>query len=315
MSMKNCVDCASCPVRLPEETAREVDALAKTLPQGLEFQRKALPVEYQFEPGERAEVSILTSRSVDKSAEVVLPEGLELESYRKSAIVLWNHDKDRPIASCGWIKLHKDHIRAKTIYPERPQDVETNWFTDEVWAMTKSSPPILRCKSIGFLPLVPLRDASPEELQAHPEWEGAGVWEKTLLLEYSCVYSGCNEDALVVAVNTKSLDPERLKLLGVEVPHVPEEVKEPCCTNRLERFKATNDCVSRKIEFLAKEKPEMSEEQRIAVAYAYCGEKKQKRKVKKEINVDEVLKEIAARVNVQKIDDRAVHLYRNRGRA
>src|SRR5579884_3101781 len=97
MSKEQKVECVSCGVWLPESCAREVDDLYKTLPSGLEYQRKAMPVEMMFEPGERSEVSILTNATVDKSNEVVIPEGLDLDSYRRNMVVLWNHDHDQPV--------------------------------------------------------------------------------------------------------------------------------------------------------------------------------------------------------------------------
>lgn len=284
--MKHLVECASVPCSLPEDTAREVDALFKSLPSGLAFQRKSLPVEYQFEPGERAEVSVLTSQTVDKSGEVVLPEGLELDSYRRSMIVLWNHDKNKPVASCGWIKHFKDHIRAKTIYPEKPDDVDTPWFTDQVWAMTKSSPPILRCKSIGFLPLAPLREPTAQELEDHPDWAGAGVWEKSLLLEYSCVYNGCNDDALVTAINTKSLDVEKLRIMGVPVPEV-KQIDVPEIPKGLSL--------------------------RDAIAYAKAHAIRLRRK-RKGIDMNEVVEKAVESLDVEAIVQKAVQLYQNRHR-
>ena len=318
---KICVDCASVPCRLPEQTARDVDALVKTLPSGLSFQTKAVGAEYQFEPGERSEVSILTAKTVDQSNEVVLPEGLDLESYRSSLIVLWNHNKDRPVATCQWIKIFKDQVRAKTVYPERPDDVDACWWTDEVWGMTKCNPPILRCKSIGFIPLLPKRDPTAQELELHPDWEGAGVWEKTLLLEYSCVYSGCNQEALVLAVNQKLLDPTKIKAMGLIVPEEqtpepelttevnerpPAQVVHKDCCGKLTRYKSL-PCVQAQ---LGKFK-HLPEDQAIALAYANCVRGKAKRKP----DMDTLIKRVAAQVDVEEIVDKAMKLYKNRGRA
>ena len=319
MNSSKLVECVSCPVALPEAVAKEVDSLYKTLPSGLEFKTAAMEVEYQFEPGERAEVSILTTRDVDKTGEVVLPEGLELDSYRKSMVVLWNHDKSRPVATCGWIKLYKDQIRAKTIYPEKPEDLDTPWPTDEIWGMLKCVPPILRCKSIGFLPLLPLRDPTPQELQVHPEWAGSGIWEKTLLLEYSLVYHGCNDDAIVLAVNDKSLNPMVLKGLGIPVPEIKPQVKaepkpEPQPESRLAKYKA-DDCVSRKIEKLRSEGKE--EDQAIAIAYSMChGKSMVKRKVqkKKTIDINAIMSKVEASIDLDRIIRKAERLWRDRGR-
>lgn len=200
---------------MPEDLARDVDEVSKSLPAGCEYQRKAVQVEYQFEPGERAEVSVISSTTVDKTSQIVMASGVDLEPYRKHMTVLWNHDQEKPIASAAWIKLYKDHLRAKTVYPD-PEQSEWGTLVNDVWAMTKSG--VLKMKSIGFLPRTPLREPTTEELDAHPDWQGAGIWDNSLLLEYSACSIGICNDALVQAVNTKSLDALHLKSLGVEVP-------------------------------------------------------------------------------------------------
>lgn len=227
----NLVDCASLGIRLPESMAREVDALCPTLPADCRMLRtKAYVADaIQFEPGERAEVSVISSQSHDKSHEVVLIKGMELDAYRKSPIVLWNHNRDLPpVGRCQWIKTH-DHdsqLRAKTIYPEDPEGYsdEDIWLPKHVWDLTRTG--VLRGKSVGFLPLKPLREPTPDELSAHPDWQGAGVWEQTRLYEYSCVNVGCNDDALVVEINNKSFDPDKLTRLGLVLPKRPALTRE-----------------------------------------------------------------------------------------
>lgn len=211
MGMSKFVECASTGTKLPEHVAREVDSLTKTLPADCGYRTKAIAADQiTFEEGERADISVLTTNSVDKTNEVVLPEGVDMDAYRKSMVVLWNHDQERPVASCKWIKHYRDSIRAKTVYPqEGPQ------LTQDAWLMTKSG--ILKAKSIGFIPRKPLREATSDELEMHPEWKGAGLWDDVLLIEYSCCTIGMNNDALVEAVNTKSLHPETFLSLGIEI--------------------------------------------------------------------------------------------------
>ncbi len=251
---------------------------------------------------------------MDKSAEVVLPEGVELETYRKSGVVLWNHDKNKPVASCGWIKLHKGLLRAKTIYPEKPDEIDTPWFADTIWGMTKCVPPILRCKSIGFQPLLPMRDPTREELDEHPEWAGAGVWEKTMLLEYSCVYTGCLPDAIVEAINTKSLDADVMKEMGIEVPArvevPPVEVTPPCCKD-VEKYKS-DTCVSARIEALMR--GGTPERTAVAIAWAECHAVKRKTTTPKPPSPARIVARAVAKVDVDAIVERAIRLHRNRGK-
>lgn len=350
--MKNLVDCASVPCRLPEEQAKEIDALVKTLPSECKYVRKASDAEYQFSPGERAEVSVLSSDTLDQSNEVVLPEGIALEAYRKSSVVLWNHDQSNLIGTCGWIKLHGNRILGKTIYPERPEGAES-WFTDNVWSLIRCSPPILRSKSIGFLPTVPLRPATDTELQAHPDWKSAGIWQSGILLEYSCVYNGANTDAIVQAINTKSVDEAILKTLGIEVPvakanepplhencscvtdadgwhtsglpNVCEECKAaaaawnashksvPCCAKLIDRILKSN-----RSDCVSKWIKKLHDEGKYTndaqiAAIAYSKCSEKKRQ-KKMPDPAKVVEKAISRINLDEVMERAKRLHRNRGR-
>ncbi len=225
-SRKNLVECSSVPVLVTEEQARELDSLTKSLPADCTFQRKAYDASSVFEEGERAEVSIISAETVDKSKEVVLLDGLELDTY--NGVVFYNHNKDEIVGNCVWVKLHdKDRtLRAKTEYFENTTGQESRWykFVDEVWTMVQAG--ALKAKSIGFQPLEPKSDPTPEELQAHPDWAGAGIWRRAMLLEYSVCPVGINNDALVELVN-KGLAPEKLEALGVPCPCVKAEPPAP----------------------------------------------------------------------------------------
>lgn len=282
----NFVNCVSTGTKMPEQQAREVDDLCKTLPHGCTFRTKSLVADaIQFEPGEQSEVSVLTTNSVDMSREVVLPEGIDLDHYRKNPVVLWAHDHERPVASCQWIKVHKSSLRAKTFYP--PDGPE---LTQQAWQLTKSG--ILKAKSIGFIPRVPLREPSEVELSEHPEWKGAGVLESILLYEYSCVSVGCNQDALVEAINTKSIDAAILKDFDLSIPEVitPEIVQE-----------------------IVKKGISLEE----ALAYASAkGIKHKKPKAKKSVNPSKLLADMleAIELDNDRIIQGIVDNYRNRGR-
>ncbi len=322
--MKNIVDCVSCPVRLPEDVATEVDAIVKNLPAEQRYHTKAVPVNYMFEPNERAEVSILSTDQVDQSNEVVLPEGIGLDAYRRSMAVLWSHKKDQPpIATCGWIKLHHNELRAKTIYPQKPQDVECRWFTDEIWALIKCQPPILRSKSIGFINLTPMRPPTQEELLVHPEWKSAGITDSSLLLEYSCVYNGCNTDALVQAISDKSVDAAVLKEMGIEVPITEKTyaLVPPChlnCACNLDASGWHTSGLDNVCDYCQNGSDEWNANHQIQSlsvedAIAYVMKLKPKHK-KKKIDWNRVIESAVNHIDLDRVIDKAVDMYKNRGK-
>lgn len=227
--MKKLVECKSVPCYLSEALARKVDELAAGLPSGCSYQRKAYsPAAVQFEPGERAEVSIITTNQPDKSNEVVIPEGVDLSTY--NGTVLFQHKEGEVVGKCQWVKLNKsdESIRAKTVYYENSEGVESKWyrFIDEVWEMVKVG--ALPSKSIGFLPLTEKREPSADELALHPEWSACGIWDNSLLLEYSVCAVGVNNQAMVELVNSnaKSITAEVIKSMGLafDFPEVAEPV-------------------------------------------------------------------------------------------
>ncbi len=309
--MKNLiVECKSLPIKLPEHLAIEVDEIVKALPEDCKtMHHKAYQVEYNFEPGEQSEVSIISAPTVDKENEVILPEGVDFTSYRKSAVVLWSHDWNRPVGTCSWIKLHNGMIKAKSIYPKDGPD-----WSNTVWKMISSNPPILKGKSIGFLPRTPKRTATEEEITLHPEWKDAGIWDNVLLLEYSCCPTPICDDALVEAINNKSLNTGVLKQLGV---HYWEG---------LETKMEEEDCVSKKIKemYAQGEDKKYSRCQIEAIAKASIYGQKVKmpprNKVREQIQLDSLV-EKSLNCLIEKIDldpdklaNMAMELYKNRGK-
>lgn len=187
-------------LRLPEKTARYVEDLLKKLPKECRtLKRKtALAASSEFSPGEKADVSWITTDAVDKDREVVLPGGIDLDQYRANPIVLWNHDSASPIGKCLWIKEVGNGIKAKTQYASRPNDHEGEWLPDSIFALVQQG--ILKGRSIGFIP-VEMSPPTQEHLKSRPDWKGANALiTKAVLFEYSVVSVPCNGSALVEAV-------------------------------------------------------------------------------------------------------------------
>ncbi len=272
------VECKSTGRVVPESMARDIDELTKSLPSDCGWVEKAYIPEIQFEPGERAEVSIITAETVDKTNEVVLIGGIDFDWFRANPAILWNHQRNLPtIGECQWIKQHKsgavNTLRAKSVYPQRQtksEDTDRPFWIDQVWDLISCRPPVLKAKSIGFIPLRPKREPTADELDLHPEWKGAGIWDGIRLYEYSCCSVGICNDALLEAVNSKGFDPACLEALGIDVPE-PQPAPEP----PLWEVYKSDECVGAKIKHLydTGEASKYSREQVLAIADAYCHRK------------------------------------------
>lgn len=201
-------------LRMPETSARYLDDLLKTLPQEQRtLKRKTgLVSSSEFMPGEKADVSWITTDDIDREGEVILPDGLDLVQYQSNPVVLWNHEGSAPIGKAQWIKRAGNGIKAKTVYATRPETHVGEWLPDTIFALVQQE--VLKGRSIGFIP-VEMVAPSLEHTKARPEWAKANcLITKSVLFEYSVVSVPCNGAALQEAVS-KGVKLELMRRLGL----------------------------------------------------------------------------------------------------
>jgi hypothetical protein len=220
------------PFGLPmkDRQARALNALLKTLPPGDAYQPGKLVVDKattELLPGERADVSWISTEDPDRQRDIVVAKGMSDEHFKLNPIVTMQHAYWLPpVGKSLWRKVVKDGdrrgVKAKTQYPQRPD----SWSEGDDWpsdcAFTLVQAGLLNGKSIGFLP-TKVRYPTDEEQQADPALRK--VWrivEEWLLLEYACVYLPAQQNAVVEAVSKGVyIPPEFLKALGLELPARP----------------------------------------------------------------------------------------------
>lgn len=197
------VEHASTGFKMPEAVARKIDDLAKSsnLPKDFGYRRLAKSTsDLKCDPGERTDISTITTDSVDRDGEVVIPDGGDWSQYNK--IVAFAHDYSQlPVGSNWWMKSKGNGIIAKTHYPNKPADWDgAPWLPSAILHLMQQPVPTCTGKSIGFLPLH-IRSATAQEKAVHPDWSDAPVIDKWSGLEYSVVGIGSNPDALMEAVS------------------------------------------------------------------------------------------------------------------
>jgi hypothetical protein len=210
---------------MTDRAARALDGLLKALPKTGEYEyRKAVvsrpPTE--LNPGERSDVSWISTESVDRAGEVVVARGMNDGQFQHNPLVTLGHAYHLPpVGRSLWRKRVKDGslagIKAKTHYPARPDSwpAADPWPPDKVFALVQAG--MLQGKSIGFLP-TRVHVPDDQEVQRHG-WQNVGlVIDEWLLLEYACVFLPANQDALVEAVSKGSVDvpQELLAALGLD---------------------------------------------------------------------------------------------------
>jgi hypothetical protein len=226
MFLKCYGDCEG-PLGFPmfDREARALDELLKRHP-GYEYQRAVVAkAATEFNPGERADVSWISTEALDRQKEIVLASGFDDAHYRGNPIVTLNHDYEMPpVGRSLWRKRVRDGatrgIKAKTVYPPRPDGHdETNWPPDQVWALVKAG--LLTGKSVGFLRLAQ-RGPTDEEVARHPAWADArNVVEQWSLVEYCCTWLPVNPECITDAVSKSLIQPDDLRIVGVEPPAPP----------------------------------------------------------------------------------------------
>lgn len=142
---------------LSEKQARNLDTLLKALPKSKEFEyRKTvfLKAPTELNPGERSDVSWISTETPDRYDHVVFAKGMNDSQFALNPIVTLNHDYTcPPIGRSLWRKFVKDGdtrgIKAKTVYPPMP----ASWPAGECWEPVKVFAQIqagfLNAESIG----------------------------------------------------------------------------------------------------------------------------------------------------------------------
>ncbi|OAI46890.1 hypothetical protein AYO44_10565 [Planctomycetaceae bacterium SCGC AG-212-F19] len=187
------------------EAAQTLDAILRALPKSSEFAyRKAVGARGLAEllPGERGDVSWITSEEPDRANEVVLARGMDDSHFKLNPIVTLQHAYHLPpVGRSLWRKVVKDGprmgVKAKTHYPPRPDSWPgETWPADAAFALIQAD--LLRGKSIGFLPTKVHAPTTQEREQAG--WGGVElVIDGWLLLEYACCFLPCQQHAVVEA--------------------------------------------------------------------------------------------------------------------
>src|ERR1700682_5394700 len=111
----------------------------------------------ELNPGERSDVSWISTECVDRYNEVITAKGMNDSQYALNPIVTLNHRYDQPpVGRSLWRKFVRDGstrgIKAKTTYPEQPATWPRDqpWLPDQVLALIQYG--LLNAKSIGWLP-------------------------------------------------------------------------------------------------------------------------------------------------------------------
>ena len=141
----------------------------------------------------------ISTTSIDRDGDVLLPSGIDLKDFRKNPVVLLNHDQGGlPVGRALSVKRESGGIIAEVQFAERPagHPSSVEWIPDTVFNLFQQG--ILKAFSVGFIPLE-MREPTDKDMKKFGE-DVRNVISKWSLLEFSVVNVPSNQDALVLAV-------------------------------------------------------------------------------------------------------------------
>jgi hypothetical protein len=221
-------DCEG-PLGLPctDRQAKALEELLRTLPGDQHHEPGHLVIEKattELLPGERADVSWISTEDPDRMRDIVLAAGMNDEHFKLNPVVTLQHAYWLPpVGRSLWRRRVRDGqrvgIKAKTVYPPRPDGwpADSSWPPDFAFPLVQAG--LLCGKSIGFLP-TKVRAPTEEEIARRPELSAVQrIIEEWVLLEYSCVYLPAQQNAVVEEVS-KGLPDEVRRALNLPDPLV-----------------------------------------------------------------------------------------------
>lgn len=162
-------------------------------------------------------VATITTDSVDRDGEVVVPGGMNSRDYERNPVLLYEHDVQKPIGKMLSMKRMDRAIESEFALAPRPDNHVGEWFPDTVASLMEFG--ALNTMSIGFLGM-----ESRPATKADTEKYGQGVrrvYGKWKLLEVSVVSVPANQDAIVTAVRKGLVTRDAAKAFGIVVPDAP----------------------------------------------------------------------------------------------
>lgn len=153
-------------------------------------------------------IAAISTDTIDRDKEVMLPKGVDFENYNKNPVVLWVHDySGTPVGKTQWVKQGRKYIKAKWEWAdtEKAQEIKQLWDGG-----------FLNAVSVGFI-VSKSHEPTPDEIKKTPEWaEVLLVIDEWELLEFSIVPVPANPAALVAAVKELKISEATQKELGID---------------------------------------------------------------------------------------------------
>ena len=196
--------------------------------------------ELEMDIEERTVVKYISAISVDRDGDIILPDGGQMDDYRKHPTVLYAHrhgadmfgggEPTLPVGKAVWIKADKFGVKAKIKFAK-------NDLANAIFEMYKDGFPL--ASSIGFIPLEGVRNDGSREWKETVKYvktkygmstkdinSAKQIFTKWYLLEDSEVPVPANQDALALAFKNGTFKCKSVDLLkDLELEDQKDKIK------------------------------------------------------------------------------------------
>lgn len=178
----------------------------------------------QFAPTARGFTATITTATLDRDGEVVIPQGMDATEFEANPVLFWNHDYNQPVGKCLSLKRQPAGIVGEFQFAQRPEGFEGPYFPEFVASLVAQG--VVRGVSIGYMPADGgTRRATVEDRKRYGDTVQT-VFSKWKLLEVSVAPLQANPDALVTAISKGAVSgADARRWLGWNPPAVRHRVE------------------------------------------------------------------------------------------
>ena len=180
------------------------------------MQTKALSA--QIAPSASGFTAIITSETIDRDGEVLIPSGMNSKEFDRNPTLFWNHDYAEPVGKAvGPLKRKEREIVADFVFAKRPDGYAGEFFPEVAAALVGQG--IVSGVSVGYVPEEGgVRMATDIDRKKYGG-SVSRIFSRWKLLEVSLAPLQANPEALITAVKKGLCSPVGAKRwFGIEVP-------------------------------------------------------------------------------------------------
>ena len=161
-------------------------------------------------------IAKISTDSIDRDGEVLIPQGMNSKEFEKNPILFWNHDYSIPIGNVKNIKRGEKQVFGTLNFAQRTEGVQGDFFPEVAESLVKQG--VVKGISVGFVPEDGgVRNATKRDRDMYGS-KVKRVYNRWKLLEVSVAPLPANQNALVEAVGKGLISKVQCKsFFGIDV--------------------------------------------------------------------------------------------------